>query len=49
MWRDLVIGVDVVRKAMQQHGRPAVRGTGLLVGHIENAGMNVLEHGLGCL
>src|SRR5262249_3138987 len=44
LWRDLVVRVHVVGEAVEEeHGRTAHR-TDRLIGHVEDAGLPVLEH-----
>jgi len=40
---DVDIGVDVVGEAVQEHHGWAVRGSRLIVGDVENAGIDVPE------
>ena len=40
---DVDIGVDVVGKAVQQHHRRPVRGPCLVIGDVEDAGIDMAE------
>lgn len=42
--RDLVIGMDVVREAVQEHDRPPLGIAVLLVGDIQRSGFDVADH-----